>query len=96
LRYSPKDGEAYFRLGQIYADREQGRDVVRALEKAVKLGDQRNDKWMPEAYRALGYALRDAGKRGKAIKAFKKVLEIAPEGTDAEDAERQLAILENR
>ena len=76
--------------------REQGREVVRTLEKAVALGDPKTDRWMPQAYRALGYALKDAGATRKAIAAFKKVLAIAPDGTDADDAERQLAILESR
>ncbi|MCC6993828.1 MAG: zinc-ribbon domain-containing protein [Deltaproteobacteria bacterium] len=96
LRNNPKDGESYFRLGKIYENREQGREVVRTLEKAVALGNPKADRWMPEAYRALGYALKDSGSTRKAIAAFKKVLAIAPDGTDAEDAERQLAILENR
>jgi len=96
LRNNPKDGESYFRLGKIYENREQGREVVRTLEKAVALGDPKTDRWMPQAYRALGYALKDSGATRKAIAAFKKVLAIAPDGTDAEDAERQLAILEDR
>ena len=96
LRNNPRDGESYFRLGKIYQDREQGREVVRTLEKAVGLGNPKTDRWMPEAYRALGYALKDSGATRKAIAAFKKVLAIAPDGTDAEDAERQLAILDNR
>jgi tetratricopeptide (TPR) repeat protein len=93
LVLDPTDAEVYFRLGKIYQDREKPRDVIANLSKAVQLGNKDKDTWLPEAYRTLGYALKDGGKKRDAIEAFRKVLEIAPGGTDAREAANQLAIL---
>jgi tetratricopeptide (TPR) repeat protein len=81
LEENPKDAEARYDLGQVYAGLHQYSDAARELKQATKI---KSDD--PSIYYDLGTALMKLAQYDEAASAFSKSLEIDPENYRAEDA----------
>ena len=81
LEENPKDAEARYDLGQVYAGLHQYSDAARELKQATKI---KSDD--PAIYYDLGTALMKLAQYDEAASAFSKSLEIDPENYRAEDA----------
>jgi tetratricopeptide (TPR) repeat protein len=83
----PESPDARFWLGRAYADQGQADKARPQLEKATELDDHFTDAWL-----LLGDMSRGSSK-DKARTAYKKVLELDPNGAQAKAAKKALAAL---
>jgi tetratricopeptide (TPR) repeat protein len=82
VRRDPTRPDVYFMLGRTIDEDPRGRprDAVSNLQKAITLARELNvaADWEPEAWRIMGFALRETGDKGGACDALRRYLEIAP------------------
>jgi tetratricopeptide (TPR) repeat protein len=89
----PKLAEAHYKLGSIYADRQNKATAISHLQLATQHAKPA-DPWLALAYYDLGSAALDRGQKKVAIDALTKYLEIAPPKAAARpEAERKLKSL---
>ena len=80
LRIQPDDSRAYFLLGEIYRQRQQADDMLKALtyyNRAVRL-----DPSFAAAYKGIGLIHYKEGRRTLAGKFFKSCIQLAPNSPD--------------
>ncbi len=80
LRIKPDDSRAYFLLGEIYRQRQQDGDMLKALnyyDHAVSL-----DPNFAAAHKAIGLIHYKAGRRTLARKFFESCMQLAPDSPD--------------
>jgi tetratricopeptide (TPR) repeat protein len=77
LTANPGDAMARLTLGKAYLQAERAEDAIRVLEEALALQAD-----YTAAYRVLGEAYERAGKLARAIKSYKRGIEIAEQKGD--------------
>jgi predicted Zn-dependent protease len=80
LRIKPDDSRAYFLLGEIYRQRQQGGDILKALsyyDRAVSL-----DPNFAAPHKAIGLIYYKEGRRTLARKFFESCMQLAPDSPD--------------
>jgi len=80
LKRNPDDSRAYFLLGEIFRQRQQGGDTLKALayyDHAVSL-----DPHFAAPQKALGLIYFKEGRRALARKFFESCMQLAPDGPD--------------
>jgi predicted Zn-dependent protease len=80
LRIKPDDSRAYFLLGEIYRQRQQDGDMLKALanyDRAVSL-----DPNFAAPYKAIGLIHYKEGRRTLARKFFESCMQLAPDSPD--------------
>jgi predicted Zn-dependent protease len=80
LRVQPDDSRAYFLLGEIYRQRQQEDDMLKALtyyDRALHL-----DPSFAAAYKGIGLIHYKEGRRTLARKFFKSCMRLAPDSPD--------------
>lgn len=80
---SPEVHDAWVNLGTLYFMKERTPDAVAAYEKALL-----SEPNSPRALLALGKCQFNLGKMDEAIARFKQVVEVAPESSQATEAQR--------
>jgi tetratricopeptide (TPR) repeat protein len=80
LRIKPDDSRAYFLLGEIYRQRQQDGDMLKALayyDRAVSL-----DPNFAAPHKAIGLIHYKEGRRTLARKFFESCMQLAPDSPD--------------
>lgn len=61
VKSDPKHGRAFFALGQAHNGLGKPGPAGGAFQQAIKAVGDSDEEWVAEAYRLLGYAIREAG-----------------------------------
>ncbi len=77
VELDPNSGDAYRRLGEIYARDEQNEKALEALQKAVAV-----DSLQYRNFRALGYFYDQRSRYDEAIEQFHRAIKLAPGESD--------------
>lgn len=85
------DGEAFAEWGEIEYSRNKHSEAIKALEKAVELGEKDTPPWYFDALVALGRAQYKGGSKSAAKTTLEKFLADAPAGHTARDEAERLA-----
>jgi cytochrome c-type biogenesis protein CcmH/NrfG len=88
LKADPGLKEVYLDLAKVYLQSGSYADAARVLNAATSV-----DPDNPDVYYYLGRAQRDAGKKGEAILAWQKYLQLVPDGKKADSVRSELAKL---
>jgi len=75
----------YLRLGQAHQEKGNIKEAIVWYKKSTEL-----DPTNAEAYRSVGYLYKDSRKPKLAIEAFKKYLELQPNGQDKKDIDNEI------
>ncbi len=73
-------GYVHYKLGLSYGFLKRNNDALEALERAVSNGYEE-----PRAYKMLGFGYRDSGQGGRAVKSFRRYLELKPDAGDRKE-----------
>ncbi len=82
LAGNPERGDWWYKLGRVYTDQGTRGAGFEALDKAIKLGNAIDPPpyWLADAYRLVGDLARASQNRKDAVTAYKRYLELAPQG----------------
>lgn len=81
LEIDPQNGEAYYRLGLVYADTNREEEATKHFQQAVERLEKRvhEDEDDSDSYRYLALAHGRLGEHAEAVKAWKQVVRLEPE-----------------
>ncbi|MEM9070418.1 MAG: tetratricopeptide repeat protein [Myxococcota bacterium] len=91
VQREPTNGAWHYRLGKLQMQAGRRGDALASLTRATTLGEEPEDKptWLADAHRVRGDAHRVGGERGAALTAYRRYLELAPQGAiDRREVER--------
>ena len=90
---NPKDGRAFLAMGQAHSALGDLNSAKDAFEKAINAAGDADEEWVAEAYRLLGYAIRETnGSRTAQRTAWENYLDRLEGDTDASREVRKLLI----
>lgn len=93
VRAAPDSGDAAFKLGRAYHDAGRRHDTIVQLERALRLGGDKAP-YADEAFLVLGDAYREGHENDRAVKAYKRYLELAPPDAPARaEVQKHISIL---
>lgn len=68
VKNNPNHGWAFLAIGQAHGELGDANSAKRAFEKAIEVAGDTDEEWLAEAYRLLGYAIRESNGSRSAMK----------------------------